>query len=359
MKITYLFLPNKRLKPKLLRQVTRQRLLQPNPVVRDDRFRSDNGQLRRNRRIVDSQIDFNALSAPPNLLSRHSLSHERHFDRTQPLWIRNPRTCTPFFTPTTIKIETPFMDIKLKNVDTRLSGPYYMTTATELRSSNIVACRYFSGATLKQATLMAAHLTFETVFAWVSMHARVAQRYKYRGTDFEVVDFRKGSALLCSTEFADGYAELRADAPSRYPPQHFREPQAISIPAHQTSAQRIARGFTKNAPRRQRIDRQPKMVQDIVRHHANANWIYPVRSRYSAVVRVIVMELTRRNQLLIVSDQVKVPSRSTLYRILRELEMKSSRTGVLSGIKCASPPNHTIYIKLGQPRRPSETKLKW
>jgi hypothetical protein len=334
MKITYLFLPNERLKPKLLRQVAKQSLLQSNPVVRGS-FRSDNGQLHRNRRIVDSRIDFSALSAPLNLLSRHSLSHERQFDRTQPTWIRNPRTCTPFFAPTTIKIAPPFMEIKLKNVDTRLSVPYYMTTATELRSSNIVACRYFSGATLKQATLMAADFMFEKVFGGVSMHARVAQRYKYRGTDFEVVDFLEGSVLLCSTEFADGYAELRADAPSRHPPQHFREPQAISIPAHQTPAQRVTTGSSKNAPRRQRIDRQPKVVQDIVRHHANASWIYPVRSRYSAVVRVIVIELTRRNQLLIVNDQAKVLSRSTLYPILQELEMKSSRTGVLSGIQSA------------------------
>jgi hypothetical protein len=232
-------------------------------------------------------------------------------------WIISARAETHALAAVAIKIETGLMDLCLRSADGGPCISCYMSIMVVGHSRTIPEWRLFYGVTLEQATLKALNSMFEKVPGSVSMYALVAQRYRYRGTDYEVAVLRNGSVWLRLT----GSPKWSAAFGGRWSPRRAQERPTIEARLSllrsraRTEGARVAR----NQLRAQWLDRQPEVIQELVSQVVRGYGKGPERLTYNVLAQLVLMQLARLNESRPLSDRFKKPGRTTLYRLIHHV----------------------------------------
>lgn len=245
--------------------------------------------------------DTPLCSAPPGHPAR---SNERLFGHTNRAWTTF-RVSHRYISPAMIIIKSGLMQLSLRNADRGPCIPCYMSVASQPHSRSILDFRLFYGVTLGQATLRALDSMCKKVPGPVSASAQVRQRYRFRGTDYEVAALQKGCVLLRRT---DSPAQKAAPLDTRI--------------ASDTRAQIKVTAFHEAG--RRWIDRQPKDIQQLIFHQAKMHLCHHGCTPLRTLVDVIPLEIERLNQSRPSRDQLKAPAWTTLYRRSRELFVANS-----------------------------------
>ncbi|CAG8867741.1 hypothetical protein PS861_02161 [Pseudomonas fluorescens] len=314
MKIKRPSLPPKPLKQSLFFSPEPKR---PGPPVRTVQSQTPQRSDERSwpRRVGAHAPDGNALFTPSSPLSRYRHPYESLslYGRMPLGWVRRARAETQSPAAVAIKVETGLMDLSLRNTDAGPCVPCYLSIMV-VGSRSIPEWRLFYGVTLEQATLSALDSMFEKVPGSVSMYALVAQRYRYRGTDYEVAALRNDGVWLRPTRSPNGSAVFGGRSTPRRAQDH---------PNPETLLSRLrARARTEGARLRrdqrkaQWIDQQPEVIRELLCEVARVYGIGPERSPYNALAHLVLMQLARFNESRPLSDRIKKPGLTMLYRLL-------------------------------------------
>jgi hypothetical protein len=236
-------------------------------------------------------------------------------------WAISSRASAAFLAAAVIKVEIGLLDVYVYDTDSGPCIPCYMSTVSVADSQYILEWRLFHGVTLGQATLKALNSMFEQQPNAEAIPARGETRYRYRGIDYEVVSARAGCVWLRPTGGPDRM-ETVSDAPtaSHRPRRYCSTPQASAFPVLRTRVSATVKWPEEFHSRHKWIDRQPIVFRRLVRRHAKTLLGSSVRSTYRELAGLILAEVVHFNQSHSSTEQMRRPSWTTLYRLIRELD---------------------------------------
>lgn len=227
------------------------------------------------------------------------------------------RASIAFLSTPWIKIETELMYASVVNADAGPCIPCHMSIVSDMQSNHILDSRLFYGATLHEATFKGLDSMLEKVPGPVSMYARMSQRYRYRGTDYEVAAFRGGSVWLRTATSPDWKAILHRSrkVPHRWF-QTLPTTQTFPLPRHRMAVRADVLPPFQIRPRHQRLDRQPEAINDLLRHRVWADYWKP-GFNYRGLRSLIAMDIECLKQLRPLGDPLRRPCWATLYHLMR------------------------------------------
>lgn len=311
MKINRPSLPPKRLTQSLLFSPVPKR---PGPSVPRVQSRSPKRRDERSRPHREDEYapECNALFIPSSPWSHRLSLHERLFGRMPHGWVISARAETHSLAAVAIKIETGLMDLSLRSAEGGQCIPCHMSIRVVGHSRTIPEWRLFGGVALEQATLKALNSRFEKVPGSVSMCALEAQRYRYRGTDYEAAALRNGNFWLRLT----GSSDWSTAFGRRWSPRRAQERPTIEALLSLLRARARTEGarVVRNQLMAQWIDRQPKVIRELVSQVFRGYGKGPERPTNNVLTQLVFMQLVRINESRPLSDRLKKPGRATLYR---------------------------------------------
>jgi hypothetical protein len=248
MKTTRLIQSQKRFVQKTLHPFTPKRPLSPAPTARSKNLRPCDKRFRQHQHAecaVKGKTSFIS-----SLLPRLSHLYQKLFGQSEPALTTRTHGTRSNLAFATIKIETDLLNDTSRWAKYGLSIPHYLTTVSTSVFCHILTWQFKQGGTLTQATFEALNSTFKKVPGDVSMLCPITQRYRYRGTDYEVALVQKSCIWLrpCVTRNRNTIPAHPLSA-SRYTLQGL-SPSLVKIPG---PTGRTARPETRTTMKNQTV----------------------------------------------------------------------------------------------------------
>jgi hypothetical protein len=199
-----------------------------------------------------------------------------------------------FLASAAIKIETTLMDLSVIHSDAGPCVPCYAAIALDIRSRRVFAFRLFYGVTLHQATLRALGAMLEKVTEAVSIFACVPQRYRFHGSDFEVVAIRDGSVWLRPTGFLESKVTLCCTR-TALRRRLYAFPAGLASTLLPRRNAEDAHVTASSHPKRNKIDHPAAAIQELARHCARTNAWHPALPTFRTQAGIIAVDIKRLN----------------------------------------------------------------
>lgn len=301
-----------------LRPLTPQHQVSPAPPARSRNPSPCDQGYRQHQHARCAAKDKPSFIFP--LLPRLSHLYQRQDTWSEPAWATRIPGTRSNLAYATIKIGSGRIDYSFGRTHSGTCIPHYLTTVSTTPFCHILGYHVKQGGTLTQASFEALNSTFNKVPGSVSMYCPITQRYRFRGTDYEVAIVQKSCIWLRPTDSSN---RNRIPAPRRsaslHTPQHPILPRLISPTRVQIPGSTGITGRPQTHSSRKWIDRQPESVRQFLIQYAHRHFYQPGYGDRSGLVKAIYMGLIHLNQSRPLSDKIKIPSRSSLYRLIDEL----------------------------------------
>lgn len=300
------------------RPLTTQHQVSPAPTARSRNPGPCDQWYRQHQHAKCAVKDKPSFISP--LLPRLSHLYQRLGIWWEPVWATRIHGTRSNLAYATIKIDSGCIDDSFGRTHSGSCIPHYLTTVSTTGFGHILGYHVKQGGTLTQATFEALNSTFKKVSGRVSMFCPITQRYRYRGSDYEVAIIQKSCIWLRPTGSSNrNTIPALPPSASRYTPQHpilqrLIPPSRVQIPG---SMGRTGRPQTHSS--RKWIDRQQEWVRQLVTECAHRHFSRFGRSGHCGLAKAINMELIDINESSPLGDKIKIPSRSSLYRLIDEL----------------------------------------
>lgn len=222
------------------------------------------------------------------------------------------RTVVPIEAFKFLRIESRFLATELTGTN---APSYCVSVASDVCNQTIFAWRLCNSSSLAMATVLALDSILERASDADPRESRVGHHYRYGNSEYEVTSVIDNCIVLHSTDSPRrDTAKLHAqDSPS---PHRKVLPNRSFIARAGVSEWML--GLCPNLLQHRRLDRQPKAIQQIVLQELHSSYLERGLSQQLRA-SIITYQIAHLNKSLPSDKQLKVPSLSTLRRLIREL----------------------------------------